>query len=136
MTERKERKPDDLDGVIDALMEDIPIERAYRVRDTVRRVDKNLWKPALAIILAFAMIMLLLCGLLVTGDYFGFSEKPTNWEQVGVICLFTPMGVLMGYVLCHEMIFDKIKTRLRRLLDDALEDFVKEKSTKTGNKPN
>lgn len=132
----KERRPSELDGVFDTLMEDIPIERAYRVRKAVDDVNRNLWRPALAMILAFGFFMLMFCGLMVVGDYLGINGEPTDWEQMGAICVLFPTCTLMGFVICHETIMDKIRSRLRHVLDDALEEYVKEKSTETGDKPN
>ena len=135
MTKEGQRKPDELTAVIDALMEDMPIEKAYKVRDAVREEGRNLWKPVLLHLLALSAMMLLLCGLLVVGDYFEINAEPTNWDQFGTIAVFFPICAVLGYVVCHEVIFDKIKFRLRKILDDALEEYVKEKSTETGNKP-
>ena len=132
----KERTPTELDRVFDTLMEDIPIERAYRVRKAVEDVNRNLWKPALAMILAFGFFMLMFCGLMVAGDYFAINSEPTDWEQVGAMCVLFPTCILLGFMIWHETVMDKIRSRLRHVLDDALEEYVKEKSTETGNKPN
>ena len=136
MRERKERKPDELDAVFDTLMEDMPIDKAYQVKKELKEVDRNLWKTALAIIIAMAFIMLFLCGILIVSDYFGISEKPTDWEQVGAIAVLLPAGTIFGYVICHTYFMSKMYVRLKTMLDDALEEYVKEKSTETGDKPN
>lgn len=136
MTEKNQKTTDDLDEVFDTLMEDIPIERAYRIRSAVKKEGNALWKPALYIVFATTVMMLILCGTLVVGDYFGLNGEPTDWEQVGIISVFLPIFTLLGFVICHETIMDKIRSRIRHVLDDALEEYVKEKSTETGNKPN
>lgn len=136
MTEKNQKTTNELDAVFDTLMEDIPIGKAYRVRDAVIKEGRTIWKPALYIVFAFAIMMLILCGTLVIGDYFGLNGEPTDWEKIGVVCVFLPTFTLLGFVICHETIMDKIRSRLRHVLDDALEEYVKEKSTETGNKPN
>ena len=136
MTERNQKTTDELSEVFDILMEDIPIGKAYRVRDAVKKEGRAIWKPALYIVFAITVMMLILCGTLVVGDYFGLNGEPTDWEQVGVICVFLPTFTLLGFMICHETVMDQIKSRLRHVLDDALEEYVKEKSTETGNKPN
>lgn len=136
MTERNQKTTDELSEVFDALMEDIPIGKAYRVREAVKKEGRAIWKPALYLVFAITVMMLILCGTLVIGDYFGINGEPTDWEQIGVICVFFPTSTLLGFMICHETIMDQIRSRLRHVLDDALEEYVKEKSTETGDKPN